>query len=170
MCVTLAAASMANGLQAGGSMQAMGSGLQAVQSFVAGETQRSVANSMADAARSTATMQARAIRRSAEQQTGAARAAAAASGVKVGSGSVLDAERDIARYSEQDALSVLLSGQSEAARLRARGEQAKLAGIAKATDSLVHGMDAWQRTRRRSSFRMDDPYRVPGYVGGQEGE
>ena len=161
---------MRDGVQGGGDLQAAQAGGNIVQSLIQGSAARSAAKANAAMAMQGAEMQARQIRRAARAETGAARAAAAGAGVSLSSGSVMDAERDIARYSEQDALSVLVSGATEASQWRQRGRAAMTRAFTQAGDSLVHGLDAWQRTRRRAGFRADDPYRTPGYFGGAEGE
>lgn len=161
---------MGSGVEGGGNLQAAQTGGNIVKSLVEGSAKRAVARGNAAMAMQDAETRARQIRRAASAETGSARAAAAASGVALSSGSVMEAERDIARYSEQDALSVLVSGAGEASQWRQRGRAAMIAAVTGASDSLVHGMDTFQRTRRRSGFRADDPYRRPGYFGGQEGE
>jgi hypothetical protein len=149
VCVNLAAM-MASQTQMGGAMQAGGSVLQAIGSIAAGDSVRSMANSQADMVRTQAEQRARSIRRAAVRETGGARSAAAASGVSLNSGSVLEAEREIAQYSEQDALSVLVSGQAQATQLRTQGRAVRQAGYFGAAESLIHGADAWARTRRSS--------------------
>lgn len=139
---------MGGGLQAGGALQAGAGVLGAISSIADGAAKRAAADGVAAVTQAGARMRAASIRRAGVQELGSARAAAAASGVKLSSGSVLAAEGDIARYSEQDAMSVLLSGQTEANALRTRGRQAFAAGFMGASDSLVHGADAWARTRR----------------------
>ena len=148
MCVNLAMMAAQGGVQGGGMMQAGGSLLNAIGAISTGNAQRSIANSQADIVRTQSEMRARSIRRAAERETGSARAAAAAAGVKLTSGSVLEAERDIARYSEQDALSVLVTGQAQAVQLREAGRQARQQGVLGAFGSLVHGAEAYGRTRR----------------------
>ena len=161
---------MSSGVQGGGNMQLLGTGANIVTSLVQADAQRSVAKANARMAMMSAESQARQIRRAGAAEAGAARVAAAASGVSLSSGSVMEAERDIARYSEQDALSAILGGRNEAAAWRQRGRAAVSQAIVKTGDSLVHGVDTWQRTRRRPGFRANDPYRTPGYFGGDEGE
>ena len=154
MCVSLAALSAMNG----------------ISSLAGGIARNEQAKSLASIEQLAGNMRARAIRRAAVQETGSARAAAAASGVSVSSGSVMEAERDIARYSEQDAMVAVLTGDNRAATMRGNGRAALSGGVDQAAGSLLEAADTWRRTRRRVPYRADDPYRNPGYVGGSEGE
>lgn len=58
--------------------------------------------------------QAEKIRRLGAQQKSEARAALAASGVKVGEGTALEVEKEITKNSEEDALSAIISGKRSA--------------------------------------------------------
>jgi len=118
------------------------------------------------------------IRRAGEQELGSARAQAAASGVKLTSGSVLEVEREIVRNVEQDALSAILTGQRRADSLLQSAKYEERAGRMAAFNSFFGAASKWQTKRApqtapqtdRSSFRLDDPYRNPLHVGGEMGE
>lgn len=169
MCVNLLQMA-GSGVQAGGTLQALAGGINAVSSIAGGLSRRSLANVDADIEQMAGQQRAAQVRRAAAQATGEARSAAVASGVSVGSDSVMLAEQDIARYSEQDALAAIITGNSRAKQLRRGGDAALASGLVGAGDSLLMAGDAWKRTRRRGAFRPNDPYRDPNYVGGQEGE
>lgn len=163
-------ANPANLIEAGGNLQAGAGLVQSISSLASGAAASRIAASDAAIERTAGASRAGAIRRAADQEAGSARAAAAASGVKVGSSSVMQAEGDIARYSEQDAISAILTGENRAAASLSQGRNARTAAFNGAAESLLEGGAAWRRTRRVKSFRPDDPYRNPGYVGGSEGE
>lgn len=150
MCVNMLqmASSFGGGLGGGGAMQAAGGLMNSIASLAGGSAKAGVLRAEADMVRTGAQMRAGAIRREAQQQTGAARAAAVASGVSVNSGSVLQAEQNIARYSEQDALSAIISGEAKAGALQSQARGARTAGAVDAGDSLLVAADNWKRTRR----------------------
>ena len=153
MCVNMLkmASSFGAGVEGGGNMQASGQVLNAIASLAGGSARAGALKSEAAMVQTGAQMRAGAIRRDAVLETGAARAAATASGVKVGSGSVLEAERAIARYSEQDALSAIISGNAQAGALRTRAAGERSAGMVGASENLLMAADTWRRTRRPST-------------------
>ena len=151
MCVNLLKIAGSAGVPGGGAMQAAGSVLNVVTSLAGGIGANKAAKAEAAMAKMQGQMRARQIRRAAAREVGSARAAAAASGVSVASGSVLEAEREIERYSEQDALSAILTGDARASAVRAEGRAAMTQGLVSAGESLLEAGDAWQRTRRKRS-------------------
>jgi hypothetical protein len=113
--------------------------MQAGGSLISGWAEQGIAGAEARMIETASAQKAGQVRREARATAGAARAAAAASGVSVGSGSVMDVEQSIARYSEQDALSILTSGAAQASARRSAGRQAMVAGVTGAAGSLIHG-------------------------------
>jgi hypothetical protein len=88
--------------------------------------------------------QAEKIRRMGAAQKSEARAALAASGVKVGEGTALEVEKNITTNSEEDALSALLGGKrggeaadAEASMLTQAGSNARKNGTIAATGSVL---------------------------------
>lgn len=80
--------------------------------------------------RANAEAQARRIRREGEAARGQTLGAIAASGVKVGEGSALDAERQVMQDYEQDAYVALLDGNRAARSLSMSADNARLSGRA----------------------------------------
>lgn len=73
---------------------------------------------------------ARSYRREGEAVRGQVLTGAAASGVKIGEGSVLDAEREVMVNAEVDAEMAILRGEQEGRQLNARAEMTRRAGRA----------------------------------------
>ena len=112
--------------------------MSVVGQVTAGQQQKEMANAQAqqslnegayraDAAKA----QAEKIRRAGKAQSGEAKAALAASGVKLGEGTALEVQKSITQGAEEDALSALLSGkraqsaaQEEASLLGQAGDNA----------------------------------------------
>lgn len=147
MCVSLINYAMP-AVEAGGNLQAGAQVFNALGDLAMGRARMKMAAADAAGVRVAGETAAKRIRRAAGKETGASRAGAVASGVKVTSGSVLEADRDIQRYSEQDALSAILSGENQAAGINASGRNYMRAGINSAADSLVDAATTWKRTRR----------------------
>lgn len=102
-----------------------------------GKAQRALANQQADEELDSARAEAEIIRRNAESARGGAVAGQAASGVRVGEGSALDAERKVAQVGEQDALMTILTGERRARALRAGGALQAKAGSNALTSSIL---------------------------------
>lgn len=172
-CLSFLQMQAANGAamtELGGNLQAGAGLLNSISSLASGISAGKVGKANAAAQMALAQTEANSIRRAGGKELGAARAAAAASGVSVASGSVLEAERDIVRYSEQDAMMAIITGQSRASAAKAAGADARAKMFQDAGESLLSAGAAWRRTRRKVPYRADDPYRNPGYFGGDEGE
>lgn len=135
-------------IEAGGDLQALGYGMNAITSLAGGLSRSYAAKAEAAAERAGTQARVNAIRRAADMERGSARTAAAASGVAVDSGSVLEAERDITRYSEQDALMSIVSGESRARALRSAGKGALIEGAVGMGENLLIANDIRRRTRR----------------------
>lgn len=135
-------------IEAGGRMQAIGSGLNALGDLAAGVTRARMSRADARAEEALGQVRAGRIRTAGERELGEARAAASASGVKLSSGSVMEAERSIVRNVEQDALSAIVTGQNRAASLRASAGYYQQAGVLSALDEIGTGVNTWKRTRR----------------------
>lgn len=111
--------------------------------------------------------QAQQIRRQGESSRGQTLAAVAASGVKIGQGSALDAERQVMTDAETDAYLAILNGdraarglRSDAAATRRAGRDARNASQIGAVTSLL---SAGAQGMRASGWRS----RGPGYSGTQ---
>jgi hypothetical protein len=150
MCVSLlqTAGMAGSALEVGGNLQLAASGLDAIGTLASGVTKARM--SRADAATEEALGRTRAgrIRQAGAAELGQARAQAAASGVKLDSGSVLQIERQIVQNVEQDAMSAILTGKNRAAGLRQSASMYQLAGLNTALDMGMDGFGKWKRTRR----------------------
>jgi hypothetical protein len=146
MCVSL----LATGMQAAGNLQAFAGGMDAIGSLAAGVTRARMMRSDARGAEAYAATKAKRIRAAGALELGAARTQAAASGVKVDSGSVMDVERTIVKNVEQDALSAILTGQNQAASLNESARYYQVAGLNSAADNLIAAGSNWRRTRRET--------------------
>ena len=116
----------------------MAAGAQMAGQVMQGQQQQEMANAQAQQALNegayradAAKAQAEKIRRAGKAQSGEAKAALAASGVKLGEGTALEVQKSITQGAEEDALSALLSGkraqsaaQEEASMLGQAGENA----------------------------------------------
>jgi hypothetical protein len=107
------------------------------------------------------------IRRAGDTARGQTVGAYAASGVKVGEGSALEAERQVMQDYEQDAYMAILTGQrragalqEEAASVRRAGRDARRAGYISAGTSLL---SAGASGMRAGGWRANGP----GFSGGQ---
>lgn len=162
MCVSTLTTAMSMG-EAGGWAQLIGSAANAYGSYSAGSTRGRMAEADALSAQATAQAKAGRIREAGRRAVAGSRADTVAAGVSVRSGSALLAEHAINRYSEQDALTAILSGEHEAVGLRASGAMYRAAGVNQAVDSLIQGGSAWARTRRQrpespTGWAVDDSY------------
>lgn len=139
MCVSLFSA-FGTGAQAGVNLQTFAGVMSGVSNILSGVSRSNIQAgfSEADALSEERLGQdkARVIRKVAARETGTSRAQAAAAGVTLDSGSVLEAERQIVRGSEEDALSAILTGQNRAASLRLSGDMYR----ADAKSSLWQGV------------------------------
>lgn len=79
------------------------------------------------------------IRKAGEKQAGAARAALAASGVDVNSGTAININEDIYSGAESDAQNTLLTGKRRATTLNEQSRQTIKAGYGKSMTSLLSG-------------------------------
>lgn len=83
--------------------------------------------------------QANVIRRDGERNRSATVAAEAASGVKVGEGSALDAERQVTQDYEHDAAIAILTGERQKRVMDMRARSRKKSGNTAASASLING-------------------------------
>jgi hypothetical protein len=109
---------------------------------------------------SNARLDAAAIRRAGERQHGSTLAAIAASGVKVGEGSALDAERQVREDVARDEYITILTGKRRADALRRGGADAARAGNVGAYGSLLQFGAGYARS---SGWRSNGP----GFSGTQ---
>lgn len=101
---------------------------QGEQAAAMGNYQNAQAQADAEAAKGDALIQARQIREAGKRQRSAATAASAASGFSINDGTAELINNQIDQAAEQDALTAILGGNSQAQRLRAQGEAAKIGG------------------------------------------
>lgn len=101
---------------------------QGEQAEAMGDYQQRQAEADAAIRESEAMVQARQIRKAADQQRAAARAALASSGVTVGAGTAEVIDKDIKSASEQDALTAIYTGSTQALQTRQEGAIAKING------------------------------------------
>lgn len=97
------------------------------------------------------------IRRMAKAQRGEANAALAASGVKLGEGTPLAIQKDIAQKSEEDALSAMLtgsraikSGEDQADMLRASGDAALVGSAVSVLSTGANAYGNWKRLQPKT--------------------
>lgn len=128
-------------------------GVNALQQVQAGRGAKAMANVQAQGAdwqaqqeREQALQTAMVIRRAGQRQTGQARAALAASGVRVDEGTAALVQQDITRNAEMDAFQALLEGgrrartaTMEATGMRISGDQTAKAGQVQAMGTLLSG-------------------------------
>lgn len=122
--------------------------IQAGQSLLGGQADKKAGKATAALEISQSQQTARNIRRRAKEAQGAASADYAASGVDVGQGSPIEAERQIAFESEYDALNALLTGQRRAKAAKAGGA---LSSQASAFDAAGHLYSGWLTARDRTT-------------------
>ena len=143
-------------------MMAVGAGVQAASSIRQGNAARQSAEDQAGwdeyqakVSRAEAEAQASRIRRAGRVARGETLAAVAASGVKIGEGSALDAERQVMQDFETDAAIAILSGDrsasvsmANATSRRRSGRDAQRAGYINAGTSLLSAGSAAMRHRQ----------------------
>lgn len=112
-----------------------GQGIGALSSLLAADTQRMQAKADAAGERDAAQQQAEKILRATERRRGEARAATAASGVRVDQWS-LPVEQDIIQAGETDAAMTILTGNRRARAIENGGRMAMAAGLMDASTSL----------------------------------
>lgn len=119
-------------------------GFNAAQQVVAGQgakrmgaVQGQAADFAAQQEQEQALQTAAIIRRAGQRQTGQARAALAASGVRVDEGSAALVQQDITRNAEMDAFQALLDGGRRARSIQTDGQMARISGQAQAKASQV---------------------------------
>lgn len=129
----------------------VGAGVSAYSSIESGKQQKKMYEDQAQQAanegaykKDAAKAQAEKIRRLGAAQKGEAKAALAASGVKLGEGTALEVEKSITKNSEEDALSALLGGkrgeeaaQAESSMLMRAGSNARKTGNMNAAGTVL---------------------------------
>jgi len=151
-----------------GIMMAAGTGLQIGSQISAGRTAE--ANARLEAAdmdyqaameRDNAALMARTYRREGRAARGQVLAAVAASGVKIGEGSALDAEREVMTDSETDAELAILRGEQVGRNLNARAQITRIAGrqARRAANLQAFGtlLSAGVQGMRASGWRANGP-------------
>lgn len=134
--------------------------MSAVTQRGAGKVAQAEAYASAAEEESNARAEAAVLRRQGERQRGAALAAIAASGVKIGEGSTLDAERQVMEDAYRDEYMVMLTGDRRARAMRRQGDDARRAGRINAVNSLLQ---AGAGAARAGGWRAYGP----GFSGGQ---
>lgn len=145
-----------------------GTGLQIGSQISAGRTAE--ANARLEAAdmdyqaameRDNAALMARTYRREGRAARGQVLAAVAASGVKIGEGSALDAEREVMTDSETDAELAILRGEQVGRNLNARAQITRIAGrqARRAANLQAFGtlLSAGAQGMRASGWRANGP-------------
>lgn len=118
---------------------AAGTAVSALGQYSGGKSAKKAANAEADSTIAEARLQATKIRRLAREYRGAAKSDYAASGVVVDEGSPLEAEREITRRSEEDALLTIVGAERRARSLRKQGKAYAQAGTLGAFGSALQG-------------------------------
>lgn len=132
-------------LAGGLARQSVASGMGALASLASGVVQSRAARADAVAATAEGQAKAKRIRTAGQQEVGRSRGDAVGAGVSLSSGSALDAERQIVRNVEQDALSAIATGESQARALRSQATQAGVNGMLGALAGTVGTVDKWKR-------------------------
>lgn len=153
MCINLStmAMSAATAQEWGAGLQAGASVARALGDLAAGSTRAAMLRADAAGVRAQGQAKARRIRTAGAQAVGESRAAAAASGVAVTGESVLDAERQAVRLSEQDAAMAILTGENQARGAEASADMYRSAGVQSALSELSTGASKW----RLSKYAID---------------
>lgn len=123
---------------AGTALSAGGSISQGADAAEAGYTQQALDEIDAKANIETAQYNAEKQRRRGQQAKATARAAYAASGVKVDTGTAADVVEDIGERAEEDVYQILLEGGQMSNRMRSRGTAAAKAGKDMQNASLIN--------------------------------
>jgi hypothetical protein len=97
--------------------------------------------------RASAAQRAERIRKAGARELGQSRAGAAASGVKLTSESVLEAERQLTQNVEQDALLTILSGNNRARVGELSADYVQAGAINSAISGMADGYGKWKRSR-----------------------
>ena len=153
MCVPLSLLSAGTGIGAsageqvagGLARQAVAGGMGALASLASGVVQSRAARADADVAAAEGRAKARRVRTAGQQEVSRSRGEAVGAGVSLNSGSALEAERQVVRNVEQDALSAIATGESRARALRATADQAGVNGVLGALSGMVGTVDKWKR-------------------------
>lgn len=149
-------------------MMAISTGVSIAGQLQQGRAARAAADAEARAAenlaaqtRDAAQQEAKRIRLAGDRTRGAARAAMAASGIDVNSGTAVTIEDDIATSSEMDAYMTLLTGerkstslQDSAAISRSRGANAMTASL---LGSVTTGLQGWKGVRDAQALGRASP-------------
>lgn len=134
-------------------------GAQAVGSITQGRAAKSQAYAeagqldyQAAVERDNAAAEAAVIRRMGERQRGETLAGAVASGIKIGEGSALDAERQVMQDSAVDAQLAILTGDRNARSLQASASQRRAAGRAARDAGYLQGFTSLLSAGSRGYF------------------
>lgn len=147
---------MCTGMELASIGQSTGTALQGYSAQQAGRAQGVVLSAQAIAERDAANAAASKVRETTARTAASARATSAASGVDVGSGSALDAQRDILQRGLSDAEMTLLTGERRARDLEFGGQNARAEGNAAFQSALMRGFNQQLAPRWRGSI-----YRQP---------
>lgn len=168
MCISIATLLAAYNPSTPQGAQQLGSDLQLGASvakvlgeMAAGSTRSALLRADAAGVRALGEARARRIRAAGQQAVGEVRAQAAASGVKVSGESVLDAERQAVRLSEQDAAMAVLTGKNQARGNEMSARLYRAASMQSALDELSFGVSKWQLSKyaieqQAAMSRFDD--------------
>ena len=135
-------------IQTGGAMQAGAYGIAALGDLAAGVMRARTMKAAARSEREAGQARARVVRAAGEDALSGARAAATGANVSVNSGSVLEAERQIVRRSEQDALVQILNADARAGQMEAGAGYELASGLSGFGNNMLMASDKWQRSRR----------------------
>lgn len=142
-----AASAAAATARTGQAIQAIAGATNALGDLASGVMRARLLRMEAQGERETAAARARRVRAAGERELSRARSDAVAAGVSVRSESVLEAERQITRGVEQDAISSILSGESRARGLQMSADYYRAAGINQLTDGLLGAATKWKQSR-----------------------
>ena len=130
--------------------------MQGQQAKAMGNYQAEQARADADAAAASAKLEAANIRKAGERQRSSARAALAASGVNVDTGTAELINKEITQDAEQDALTTIQTGANRGRMINAEGQAARIAGNNAATAGYLNAASTAMSagyTGQRSGWR-----------------
>lgn len=133
--------------QTGATMQATGMALGALGDLAAGTMRARMARADAAGDRAAGQQRADRIRKAGARELGQSRAGAVASGVKLSSESVLEAERSLRQNVEQDAMMAILTGNNRARSSEVSADFIEAGTLNSTISGLGEAYGKWKRSR-----------------------
>lgn len=140
-------ATPADSAQTGATLQATAQGMTILGDLAAGATRARMARAEAAGERAAGVQRADRIRKAGARELGQSRSGAVASGVKLSSESVLEAERQLTTNVEQDAMMAILSGNNRARTSELSADYIQSATLNSALSGTAEAYGKWKRSR-----------------------